>query len=321
MLRRFCFLLILLSACSAPEHMEIVFGGDVMLDRGIRSQINTRGLEYLTADISQVLHQADYAVVNLECPVTDQHTPLTKEYVFRAEPEWLPDLHKAGVTHCIMANNHSYDHGRDALVATAENLHKADLTPIGFGLNQLKACEPVLLQKGAVEVAIFASVTLGLEAWMYLESAPGMCQATISDLSEKVRAYKKRHPDRFVIVTLHWGAEYHQFPTSLQREQAKALIRAGTDAIIGHHPHVIQSFEYIEDKPVFYSIGNLIFDNPNPKTHEGILVKLAFEKDEQKVQVIPYRSDNGKPILMDEDEQADLKQWFNKYSGPMPDGE
>ncbi|UII30547.1 CapA family protein [Fulvivirga ulvae] len=289
--------------------MEIVFGGDVMLDRGIRARINTRGLEYLTEDISEVFDQADYTVVNLECPVTDQHTPLTKEYVFRAEPEWLSDLRDAGITHCIMANNHSYDHGREALVMTAENLNTADLVPVGYGLSQKKACEPVLLQKGDIEVAIFASVTLGLEAWMYLEDSPGMCQATISDLSKNIREYKKQFPQRLVVVTLHWGAEYHQTPTSIQREDAKKLIHAGTDAIIGHHPHVIQSFEYIEGKPVFYSIGNLIFDNPNPKTHEGILVKLTFEKDNQEVQVIPYKADNSKPVLMDEDER---EEWFKR---------
>ncbi|GAA0191787.1 hypothetical protein GCM10009122_54390 [Fulvivirga kasyanovii] len=310
MLHRLGLLLILLASCSAPDRMEVVFGGDVMLDRGIRAQIDTRGLEYLTEDLSKVFDGADYAVINLECPVTDQHTPLTKEYVFRAEPEWLPGLCNAGITHCIMANNHSYDHGRDALVATAENLNTAGLVPVGYGLNQAKACEPVLLQKGDIEVALFASVTLGLEAWMYLEDDPGMCQATISDLSKNIREYKKQYPHRFVVVTLHWGAEYHQTPTSIQREEAKKLIHAGTDAIIGHHPHVIQSFEYIEGKPVFYSIGNLIFDNPNPKTHEGILVKLAFEKDKQEVQVVPYKADNSKPVLMSEGEQVEFKKRY-----------
>jgi poly-gamma-glutamate synthesis protein (capsule biosynthesis protein) len=140
---------------------------------------------------------------------------------------------------------------------------------------------------------------------MYLEDAPGMCQATIEDLVKLVAAYKASRPNDRIIVTLHWGIEYQPVATSLQHDQAKALVEAGADAIIGHHPHVVQRYEKINGKPVFYSIGNLIFDNPNPVTHNGILVKLLINDEGVSSEVIPYYIGDLKPIV-----QAEKRAWF-----------
>ena len=293
-------------SCQAKEGMSILFGGDVMLDRGIRAQIHSRGVGYLTEGISSTFKSVDYTIVNLECPATNIQAPLSKKFVFRADPEWLADLRHEGVTHCIVANNHSYDQGRDGLISTEENLVNANLASIGYGTNQQSACEPVLLQRNGVSVAVFASVTLPLESWMYLEDLPGMCQATIDDLVVAIASYKKDHPETFVIVTLHWGIEYQPHPTRVQRDQARDLIKAGADAIVGHHPHVVQSYEILDGKPVFYSIGNLIFDNPNPLTHDGILVRLNFKKDTSDFEIIPYHTSDNKPLLMTGESREDF---------------
>ncbi len=306
-------------ACGPDSKMEVVFGGDVMLDRGIRSEIDKNGLTSLLDDISPIFKSSDYGVVNLECPIGSLPTPLTKQFVFIGDPKTLPDLRQAGISHCIMANNHSYDHGREAMVKTANHLLDNSIIPVGYGKSQNAACEPVILEKGEIRVAVFASVTLGLEAWMYLENEPGMCQATIGDLQSAIKMYKKRKPEHLVIVTLHWGAEYQQYPMSLQRRQAKALIEAGADAIIGHHPHVVQSFESIMGKPVFYSIGNLVFDNQNPITHEGILVKLTIHENSRlNTTIIPYHTVKSKPIIMSENQKLFFMNQFQKHSNQLP---
>jgi poly-gamma-glutamate capsule biosynthesis protein CapA/YwtB (metallophosphatase superfamily) len=290
--------LFLAFGCKPKNELSIIFGGDVMLDRGIRAQINHKGVSYFTDELAPEFSKVDYAIVNLECPVTDNASPLTKQYVFRAEPTWLPSLRSAGITHCIMANNHSYDQGRPGLISTAKNLEEVGITPIGFGHTQRLACESLILNKNGIEVAIFSSVTLPLEAWMYLPDSPGMCQATIDDLKFAISSYRSAHPQTFIVVTLHWGVEYQPIPTSTQRLQATELIEAGTDAIIGHHPHVVQSYERINGKPVFYSVGNLIFDNPRAVTHRGILVKLLMRSRKLDVEVIPYEAIKNRPTIL-----------------------
>lgn len=310
-------ILAILSGCRSDDVLVIVFGGDVMLDRGIRQQIQVKGVDYFTSDIKQVFDDADYSVINLECPATHEGAPIAKKFMFRADPEWLPQLSSAGITHSILANNHSYDQGRTGLISTADHLNSSKITPIGYGETQKLACEPVLIRKHEIDVAIFSSVTLGLEGWMYLEDEPGMCQATIGNLKESISNYKLRHPTSFIIVTLHWGIEYQLFPTDAQQRQAAELVRAGADAIVGHHPHVIQSFELIDGKPVFYSIGNLIFDNPHPLAAEGILVRFSIMKNNSQTKIIPYRIINGKPFLMDEKEKLNLFPRLDRISNEL----
>lgn len=289
-----------------------------MLDRSIRKQITSKGVDYFFDDIEPVFKDADFAIVNLECPATTEQTPLTKKFIFRADPEWLTSVHKSGITHCVVANNHSYDQGRSGLVSTANNLRQANLTPVGYGINQTEACAPVLLEKQGIKVAVFSSVTLNLESWAYLENEPGMCQASIENLEDQIEQFKKLNPTYFVVVSLHWGVEYQVRPTSLQRRQAEALIKSGADAIIGHHPHVIQSYDIIDGKPVYYSIGNLIFDNPNPLTAEGILVNLKIAKHESASSVTPYRIINGKPYLLDSEEKIKLVERLKSFSDHLP---
>jgi len=289
-------MLLLFVACKPDREMTVIFGGDVMLDRGIRAGIHAKGLDHFTRSLAPLFKHADYTVVNLECPATNIRGALTKKFLFRAEPSWLAGLKDAGITHCILANNHSYDQGRAGLISTAGNLRASGLGAAGYGQTQREACAPVLLEKNGIAIALFSSVTLPLESWVYLEDSPGMCQATIENLAEAIAAYQAVHPETYIIVSLHWGIEYQKVPTALQQAQAKALIAAGTDAIIGHHPHVVQTYEAIDGKPVFYSLGNLIFDNPNPLTHDGILVKLTVAEDESHVQVIPYKTESGKPV-------------------------
>jgi poly-gamma-glutamate synthesis protein (capsule biosynthesis protein) len=284
-------------SCEDKNTMSIIFGGDVMLDRGVRAKINTHGVAYMLSDVANEFREADFVIVNLECPVTDINAPLTKKFIFRGDPKFLPDLRQAGITHGILANNHSYDHGRLGLISTAENLLKADIVPVGYGTSQALACEPTLLEKNGMKVAVFSSVLLSLESWMYLENSPGMCQATAEQLSSAISTFKNSNADYRIFVTLHWGVEYQKHPTPLQREQAKLLVDAGADAIIGHHPHVIQSNEVIASSPVFYSVGNLIFDNPNPLTHKGILVKFSISETEISTEQFPYTAEQVKPII------------------------
>ncbi|HYC87078.1 MAG TPA: CapA family protein [Chryseosolibacter sp.] len=176
----------------------------------------------------------------------------------------------------------------------------------------------MLVEKNGVRAAIFASVTLPLESWMYLEDQPGMCQATIEDLIKSIASFREKEPATTIIVTLHWGVEYRIVPSATQRQQAKALVRAGADAIVGHHPHVIQSFERIDGKPVFYSVGNLIFDSRDPATHKGILVRFRISAGELKSDFIPYTLENGCPVLLKGERKNKAIEDFQNISDPLP---
>jgi poly-gamma-glutamate synthesis protein (capsule biosynthesis protein) len=63
-----------------------------------------------------------------------------------------------------------------------------------------------------------------------------------------------------VVVYIHWGSELLDWPNTGQREAAGWLIQNGADVIVGHHPHVVQTPECVRGRPVFFSLGNHVFD-------------------------------------------------------------
>jgi len=294
----FALLIVLLSSCrQEKEELSICFTGDVLLDRGVRKQIERTGVETLFEDVSKIFKKSDAVVVNLECPITKTVSPINKRFIFRGEPEWIPALKAAGITHAALANNHSMDQGREGLRDTYKHLSENQIISLGYGENRQSACKPVFVKKGSTEVALFNSVTIPLENWVYLEDKAGVCQMGIDDIATNIGTLKKAKPDCNVVVILHWGLEYQQLPTPLQRSQARQLIDAGADAVIGHHPHIIQKEEIYKDKPIFYSLGNFVFDQKQPMTRESVIVELLFDDSGIRFVKYPVEIRSCKPTL------------------------
>lgn len=296
------FLLILISCggnlqdiSSKNNSLTIVFTGDVLLDRGVRPYIERDGVEALFSGVDSVFRQADAVVINLECPLTDTIAPVNKHYIFRADTRWASGLRKAGITHAALANNHTYDQGRQGLLSTYNHLKQVGIEPLGFAYTQQERLSPVVINKGNIEVALFNSVTLPLENWYDLEGRPGMCQASASSLADAIRIYRNGHPQTKIIAVLHWGVEFQSVPSMQQRLDAQTLIAAGADAIIGHHPHVVQPFRLIDGKPVFYSLGNFVFDQTPPIANQAIMAQLTIQGDSIVAQSIPVKIRNCKP--------------------------
>ena len=112
------------------DTLHIVVAGDLLLDRGVRQRIAQVGVDGLfTPSIDSLFLASDYVIANLECPVTAIRERVYKRFIFRGEPEWLPALHRHGITHLDLANNHSIDQGRNGLMDTQEQVRKAGMVP------------------------------------------------------------------------------------------------------------------------------------------------------------------------------------------------
>lgn len=297
---------VIVVSCSSPKEQEatndnsqltLVFTGDVLLDRGVRPYAEREGIPALFAGVDSVFRQADAVIINLECPLTDTTTPINKHYIFRGEPQWAKGLRAAGITHAAMANNHTYDQGRQGLLSTYNHLKEAGIEPLGYGNSKSERLEPVIIRKGAIEVALFNSVTLPLENWYDLDDRPGICQASASTLADAIRTFHAHHPTIKIIAVLHWGAEMQTTPTMQQRLDAQTLLQAGVDVIVGHHPHVVQPLVNIYDKSVFYSLGNFVFDQSLPITQKATMAQITIQGDSILVNSLPVQIVRNKPVL------------------------
>jgi poly-gamma-glutamate synthesis protein (capsule biosynthesis protein) len=287
------------SIALAVSSLVITLTGDILLDRGVRQVIDRQGIDQLfSPDIDSVLKSSDVVVGNLECPATKIKAPVFKQYIFRAEPEWLIDLKRHGVTHLNLANNHSIDQGREALLDTYQNIQKAGIVPFGAGRNMQEAIQPVLLSERPRRVWLVASLQLALENYAHLPDMPCVSQQSIDALCQQIAQLRRDDPQCYIIVSLHWGWENHVEVVPRQRYDAHQLIDAGADCLVCHHTHTRQSMEMYREKPIYYGLGNFIFDPQRDINRHGAIVRLTITDNDAKAEEIPIYIRNCTPVII-----------------------
>jgi len=301
---------VLFAGCNGKkESLTIVFAGDLMLDRGTRELIEVKGVDDLFENVHNVTGSSDFTVANLECAACDTTCKaVDKKFNFRANPEWISSLYKNGITHLVLANNHSFDFGENGMKQTVSNLQHNGIKPIGYSRNNDTSCAPTILQKGNDSVAIFTSC--------FLKQNNGFVSSENAfSLSNKIRVFKIKHRTCSIVVCLHWGIEMDNRPSEEQIQQAHQLVDAGADAILGHHPHVVQPIEVYKSKIIFYSLGNFIFDNHHSPANRGVMARLSLTKGSiESVRVIPFNIIRSKPVLMNREESENYMKVISLVS-------
>ena len=161
------------------------------------------------------------------------------------------------------------------------------MIPVGAGDNMQEASQPVLLASMPRKVYLLTSLQMPLENFSYLPEKTSVSHEDIDALLVKVHQLKVADPQCYVIVSLHWGGEHTLQPVPQQRQQAHQLVDAGADALICHHTHTLQTIEQYKGKPIYYSIGNFIFDQNKPINTRACMVKVTITKESSLVETIP----------------------------------
>ncbi len=236
----------------------VQFFGDTIVGRGIARMIDggVDPLREIRGTEDRFFRGATVGVVNLEGPITERTPTVEKPVLFAFKKRQTLDVLKTmDVRVANVANNHAGDAGKEGLADTIDALSAAKLVVAGAP----EPCVVVPIVRGSMAVCSFTDIHGFLEA------------GDVADAIAGVRADVD-----FVLVSLHWGVEYDAEPLEEQRAKARAIIAAGADAIVGHGPHVVQPLEWIDGKPVFYSIGNFLFDQPDPALSGGEVATITF---------------------------------------------
>jgi len=241
-------------SASDPEMITFIAGGDVMLGRSVntRSRKN-KDFSWAFRNISQEFYSADISFINLESPLTPDCNPTDAGMIFCAPFENVDGLKTAGIDIANLANNHIGNYGKAGKESTISILRQNNITPVGF--------EAVVKEIKGVKFGF-----LGYNALEDLDE---------SKLASDIATLKKQVD--VLIATFHWGAEYQAVSNPSQKKLGHLAIDSGADIVIGHHPHWVQEKEIYFGKPIYYSLGNLIFDQAwSGKTQEGLVVKFIF---------------------------------------------
>lgn len=260
----------------------MLFIGDMMFEWAVKDTIERYGMEYPLKKIKPFFQSFDFVMANLETPLTQKKTSMTyQKYIFKASPLHAFNLARAGITAVTLANNHMLDYGDTGLLDTMTSLSDARVLYAGAGKNETTASLPVMHRLGTTRIAVLC-YTQVCSRDMIAKNNPGV---NFFELKKTRKDIKKYRCCDSVIINIHWGSEYFYYPTSEQIDIAHALIDAGADAVIGHHPHVYQGIEIYKNKPIVYSLGNFLFGS----MHEGINDNIACAL---------FLSENGKIVKM-----------------------
>lgn len=306
-----CFITI---ACQRTDRHTVCFTGDVLLDRGIDAIVKAKGNSHISNAIEYILSPYQYRVINLEGPLTSHKNPLNKSIVFGARPELVTVLQESNITHTSLANNHVNDQQNQGREDTYQTLASAGIAVMGINTKDHAPCLPAeLTAVNNNKIAIFSFLDLSLSS----EEINGVCACGADNLATKIWEYKNNHPNTVVICYIHWGTEYNPFPAMSQQQTARLLIDAGADAIIGHHPHVIQKIDYYRGKLVLYSLGNFVFDQLHPDTRTGIVAGFDVKDNTLEAVVTPYRIQDGRPVVLSGEESKAVISKLESMSGTV----
>lgn len=272
----------------AASGATFLLGGDMMFGRMVAHTYLKSGLEKVFEKIGQrTFTGIDAALANLEGPVSTTPVPddiRENNLVFNFPPETISALQYLGLNGVSLANNHSANAGKKGLDTTYAMLDGAKIAAIGGPSDTYVA-----------RTASFTGQNLTLHViGVHL-------LATTPDLTAQIQNLKK-DPTNRVLIFPHWGAEYKAVHGKSQEVQAYSWIDAGADLVIGAHPHVIQDAEVYKGKPIFYSMGNFVFDQTFSKeTQEGLLIGGSFSDEGLRVFALPVGVEKYKPYLMEGD--------------------
>ncbi len=252
--------------------------------------------------VASLLRSSDIAFGNLETPVSERGTPIDKWINMRMPPALLSQVLEMGFDIVTLANNHMWDFGEVAFNDTLGHLHAQNLPYVGAGGDLDAAWRAEVLPLGEINVAFLgAASTLGPGS-AAAEGRPGVAPIRVSesyhldplasleqpgsapyvytrawreDLERAIAAIEAARAEAdFVVLALHWGVPPFWRPrfqdglADYQIEVGHALIEAGADVIVGHHPHSLQAVELHQGKPIFYSLGNFVFHHNRGPVHE-----------------------------------------------------
>lgn len=254
---------------------RLILGGDVMLSRHVGRLARERGDPASPLrDLAAVLTAADIAFVNLEAPFSDRGRPVEKGLVFKAEPDMIEALRIAGVDVVSTANNHARDQSGHGVEFTLDWLSRHGIAAAGSGRSGQEAHAGAVVTRNGMRFG-FLAYTYDQSNGNHRDHDERVAVLDPDAMRRDVAELKQRTD--VVVVSMHAGYEYVPRPNLQQTDFARAAIDAGARIVVGHHPHVIQPWERYGGGVIFYSLGNLVFDQfQRVETQQGLLAEVVF---------------------------------------------
>jgi poly-gamma-glutamate synthesis protein (capsule biosynthesis protein) len=271
-----------------PVITWISSAGDMMLGRNSGNILLDEGPGALLGGVADIISQSDLAMVNLEGPLSNRGKPERKSFTFRFEPprELAIAIKNMGIDAVLFANNHTFDFGEEAFLDTLYYLEEAGVAFLGVGRYENEALSPFVFEKDGFKANVWglASFPTEMTGWNGFGYVTEQDKAGFIHVGKfgtdklKQRLREHKNEESLNVVLFHGGVEWSRSPSTATRELYTSLASEGADLIIGSHPHIVQGFEWVDGKLIFWSLGNFVFSGMENTDggDEGLLIRLGY---------------------------------------------
>jgi Putative enzyme of poly-gamma-glutamate biosynthesis (capsule formation) len=240
--------------------ISVLIAGDFCPQRRVSALFDKGDYVSVLGGIRASVMDADYRIVNFECPVSmgDEPPIIKRGPNLRCSEKGLEAIKWAGFDCVTLANNHFYDFGYDGVVNTLDACRKSHLDAVGGGVN--------LAEASAVLYKEVGDKTLAIINCCEHEYSVATVNTAGSNPLDPIQQYRTiveaRKSADYVLVIVHGGHEMWPLPSPRMVQTYQFFIDAGADAVVNHHQHCFSGYEVYKNKPIFYGLGNFCFDKP-----------------------------------------------------------
>lgn len=301
--------------------MRILVAGDFCDVNRVSDKIKEEQYGFLYDDVKPIIEEVDYRFVNFEFPIVlKEGEPIPKcGPNLKGQKKSVDAIKYAGFNVCTLANNHILDQGEICCLDTKRLLEEAGIHTVGAGKNLEEAAEILYLKKVQETLAVINCCEH--EFSIATETTTGANPINPIQQFYKIQEAKKNAD--YVLVIVHGGHEHYQLPSPRMKETYRFFIDAGADAVVNHHQHCYSGYEVYKEKPIFYGLGNFLFDNPNKRNgiwNDGYMVVISFgDPKSPSFKIIPYTQCNEEPkVTLIENEKEFFKN-INSLNSTIAD--
>lgn len=297
--------------------IRIIIGGDYCPQSRVARLVESEKFDDIFKEIKPITANADYSIVNFECPVViNEGKPIDKYGPhLRTSPKAINAIRSAGFNMVTLANNHFFDYGDIGVQDTLEACDKFGVATVGGGINLVQA---KMIAYQEIQGRRFAIINCCEHEFSIATETLGGSNP-LNPIGNYYQILEARKCSEYIIVIVHGGHEHHQLPSPRMQETYRFFIDAGADAVINHHQHCYSGYEIHNEKPIFYGLGNFCFDSNGKRNdiwNEGFLAELIFQNENISFQLHPYIQGNDEAgiILMKNEKRMQFDRRINQLN-------
>jgi poly-gamma-glutamate capsule biosynthesis protein CapA/YwtB (metallophosphatase superfamily) len=231
--------------------------------------------------VQTYLKAPDVTIANQETMIGGTGLGLSSYPAFNSPQEVGDALKENGVDVVTLANNHTLDRGENAIINAINYWNEIELIYTGAYLSVQDQQIIRILTRNGITLS-FLSYTYGTNG-IPIPAGKDHLVNLIEEERIKMDIDRAKKISDVVVVSLHFGNEYERLPNAFQEELAQLVAEAGGDIIIGHHPHVLQPFQWITASDgsktfIAYSLGNFLSGQRREYKDIGGILQLTITK-------------------------------------------